>query len=297
MKKLPTVSNVVLLYLLVILLFPKKTVSTLSLEICLLLGLIFVAHKCKETLGKNTGYKTMKDHIAIFLLLSMLFVMGHNARAQSDIGSWDFGFTAGMNISTHTDKYNYSGDVAFTPDMAAGYQVGLLVRGRFSESLAIQLEPSIVKLGARYQETFLQQDLEYHTESWTRLVYLQLPLMAQYSIDPFVETLTRRSSPYTRYHLTGGLFGGYLLNAQFKGMNYRSPNFEAFQEGRFSEDVLIHYSKYDAGVVFGMGFEYDQTIGFDARMQYTMLQTYNSTPAYKPQNMALMFSVTYLIMN
>jgi len=223
--------------------------------------------------------------------------MGHNAQAQSGNSRWDVGITAGMNVSTHTDKYRYTEDVAFTPDMAAGYQVGLLVRRRFSQSLAIQLEPSVVKLGARYQQSFLQQGLEYHTESWTRLVYLQLPLMAQYSIDPFIETLIGRSSPNTRYHLTGGLFVGYLLNAQFKGMNYRSPSFEAFQEGKFSEDVINYYSKYDAGLILGMGFEHDRTIGFDARLQYTMLQTYNSTPEYEPKNMALMFSVTYLITN
>jgi hypothetical protein len=111
-------------------------------------------------------------------------------------------------------------------------------------------------------------------------------------------TSARGQSTAIDLGLTGGLFGGYLIDAQFKGINYASETGESFSQNKFSEDVTESYSRYDAGFVFGIGVEYDRTIGFDAKMQYTFIQTWPyEGQEIREKNMALMFSVTYLIIN
>jgi len=228
----------------------------------------------------------MKDHIAVILLLNILFVIGHNAQAQSGNSRWDVGITAGMNISTHTDKFLYKGGGYLTPESAAGYQAGFFIR-RVIPSLKLQVEPSIIKLGARYSEEVSFQGTKLQTESWTKLLYFQLPMFAHFS----PVKLERNSNSF---YVIGGIFGDYLLDAHFKGTNSRAA--EAFQHRPFfSNDVLTQYSRYDAGVLFGIGLEYEERIGFETRLQYTMIQSYQGNTKNKPKNLALTLSFYYLL--
>lgn len=239
-------------------------------------------------------HPTLMNIRGSFALVVTLLIFGMGSRAEAQ--PIELGISAGINLSTHTDKYLYSGGAAFTPNQAVGYQLGIMARRDLSELFRLQIEPSIIKLGARYQQSFSQQDTEMQTDSWTRLIYLQWPVLTQISLDSLEESLFGRSLQNTSLHFTGGLFWNYLLDARFVGTNYAGRSFEAIQQGKFSKDVKNNYSKYDTGIIVGVGMEYDHRIGFDTRLQYTALQSYNGKPMYKPKNVAVTFSLTYLIL-
>lgn len=221
---------------------------------------------------------------AILLAMFIICCCFSNSLAQSLEG----GITGGFNLSTHSDKFRYIRGVALTPNNAAGYQAGFFIRAAVTDPLRIQIEPTFIKLGARYNESFTFLGVEYETESWTKLLYLQFPLLFQYSPSFFVPT-TQSS-----YHLTGGFFMGYLLDAQFNGRNTDgNEESDLPLEGEFSNDVLIQYSRYDGGAIIGLGYKGDSKLGFEMRLQYTLLQSYQGNPQFKPKNKAITFSLSY----
>jgi len=240
-------------------------------------------------------YQAAKIVLALFLfcLLGQISV----SKAQTV----KFGVSGGMNLSTHIKEFRYSSPdvnlLEFTPNLATGYQAGVLGRFVVSPSFRIQTEPSIILLGARYDESFTVQNVEFQTDSRTKLLYFQLPLIMQLTTVPDQRTVYGRQFPTTTYHLSGGFFAGYLLEARFSGTNTGQPLGIPF-EGDFSNIITSQYSSYDGGLLLGVGLEHgvDSKIGFETRASFSIFES-GDTPEFwfKPQNMAVTFSVYFLI--
>jgi len=232
----------------------------------------------------------------ILILSNILFI--HNAQAQSV----QVGITGGVNMSSHLKdfwlKNNDGTDIRLNPKITTGFQTGFLARKDFSQVLRLQTEPSLILLGARYQESFQSGNLQFHTKSRTKLLYVQLPLVLQISTIPKRRTVYGEPFATTTVHLTGGVFGGYLLDANFDGKNTNATDNFTFQ-GSFSEDVTSRYTDYDGGVIFGGGIEYGNKgkVGFETRAIFSVFDTGNSSDQYwfHPQNMAITFSLYFIL--
>lgn len=232
--------------------------------------------------------------LLIPVLVGTIFVNNGKAQAVKT------GLTGGMNISSHLKNFRSSGEelnLNLSPKVTTGYQTGFLIRTKIAKPLRLQAEPSFIVLGARYDEPFTLRESEFHTQSRTRLYYLQLPLLLQLSTVPPEKTVYGLPFTVTTYHLTGGVFGGYLLDARFSGTNTGEPVGISF-ENNFSNNVTSQYKEYDGGAVIGVGLEHGHSkkIGFETRAWYSIFDSGNVPDFYfKPQNMAITFSVYFLL--
>ncbi len=211
-----------------------------------------------------------------------------------------WGFTGGMTISSHLNDYLFVEDdidLQLSPNVAIGYNVGAIARTNISRIVRFQVEPSLILLGAKYDDSFVLRGNEFETDSRTELLYAQLPLVMQFSTAPSQQTVYGRKKAKTTFHFSTGVFGGYLLDAQFQGTNTGAPIGIEF-EGDFSNDITAHYKEYDAGALLGFGFEHGQysKLGFETRAQFSVIDSGNSDdlPSFEPQNMALTLSLYFL---
>lgn len=233
--------------------------------------------------------------LAFFFLL--IFTNGLNeAKAQAV----DFGIKGGLNISSHLDHFLYEEDdidLDLKPDIAMGFNVGLLVRKHLLRNLRIQTEPSLIMLGAKYDDTFSLRGSEFETDSRTDLLYIHLPLLLQLTTAPKQRITYGRKRSKTTFHLSSGLYGGYLLDAKFKGSNSGAPIGIEF-EGEFSNDVTSNYKEYDAGGLLGVGFEHGHysKLGFEVRALVSVIDSGDNPEisSFKHQNMALTFSLYWI---
>jgi hypothetical protein len=215
--------------------------------------------------------------------------------------SVDWGLSGGMSVSSHLHTFWYIEDdinLQLTPDVAIGYSVGVITRAKLSRILRLQAEPSLILLGANYDDTFMLRGTEFQTDSRTSLTYIQLPLLLQITTAPKEQTTYGRKKSKTTFHLSGGPYGAYLLDAQFKGTNTGAPVGIAF-DSDFTNDVISQYAKFDAGAVFGLGFEHGhyRKLGFEARAQLSVIDSGDDPekPFFEHQNMAITFSVYLLL--
>ncbi|MDZ7693187.1 MAG: porin family protein [Balneolaceae bacterium] len=238
--------------------------------------------------------------LPICLLFWFISAIPNQTKAQGI----EFGITGGMNISTHTNKFKFIDDdidLTYTPKVVTGFQGGFILRKQLSESVRLQTEPSFILLGARYNESFDLRGFEFQTDSRTRFLYLQMPLLLQFSTVPEERTVYGREYPKTTYHITGGIYGGYLPYASFEGTNIGDPVGISF-EGEFQNNVTDQYKSYDGGLVFGLGFEHGlrSKIGFEARAMYSVFDASeyqgNTSPfSFKMHNMAATLSVYFIL--
>ena len=220
----------------------------------------------------------------------------NNASAQKV----DFGILGGMNISSHLKNFRFSAeniDLDLNPKVTTGFQAGFITRMELTPSLRLQAEPSIISFGANYDESFVFQGFQFQTDSKTELLYLQIPLLLQLTTVPPERTVYGRPFPETTLHLSGGIFGGYMLDAQFSGTNTGQGAGVPF-EGDFSNDVTSQYSDFDGGLIVGAGVEHgvSNKIGFETRAYFSVFDSGDAPNlSFKHQNMALTFSVYFLI--
>jgi hypothetical protein len=210
------------------------------------------------------------------------------------------GITAGLNTSSHLQNFRFvSGDIDldFTPGFTTGFNAGLIYRHGLTQRFRLQAEPTITMLGASYNDSFVLRGFDFETDSKTQLLYLQLPLLLQLSTTPPERTVFGREPAETTYHLSGGIFGGYLLDAQFSGTNSGAPIGIAF-EGDFSEDVKPQYKEYDGGVIFGGGVEYGSTnkVGAELRFFFSVFDSGNQPDiSFKPQNLGVTLNLYFIM--
>lgn len=236
--------------------------------------------------------------ITVFIFINLIFasLVTNNTNGQS-IG---LGIKAGPNYTSHLSNFRYvSGDInlELTPKFSSGYNIGFVYRLKLSENYRLQIEPSIVTMGAKYDEGFSLRGFEFQTESETKLMYVQLPLLVQLTTSPTKRTVYGRQYTSTTYHFTTGLYGSYLLSAQFTGTNTGQPVGINFT-GDFANDVLGQYLEYDAGLMIGFGLENGNLnrIGFDARLMYSVINSGDLTGfTFEPKNIGAIFSVYFLL--
>ena len=261
-----------------------------------------VYKKIRETLPyKSTRVNAAMKSYQSFILMGSLFFLclAYNV-SPGKAQPIRVGVFGGMDISSHIHDFRFSNqdiDLNFNPKVAVGYQGGLILRKDISSTLRFQAEPSIILLGARYNDTFLLRGFEFQTKSRTELRYIQLPLLLQLSTQPRSKTVFGQPFAVTTYHVTGGVFGGYLMDAQFSGTNTGAPIGIAF-DGKFSNDISSQYSDYDGGVILGIGLEHGQQhkLGFETRAQFSVVNS-GDDPAlnFSTQNIAVTFAVYFVL--
>jgi len=233
---------------------------------------------------------------ALFIVGLLCFSIPNQSHAQS-IG---IGVKAGPSVTTHLKNFRFvSGDIdlELTPFATFGVDAGLVFRHRFSDKYRIQIEPSIHTMGARYEEGFELRGFDFQTESTTDLMYIQVPLMFQISTTPPERLVYGRQYSNTTYHVSGGAYGGYLLNARFAGSNTGAPIGIAFA-GEFSNDVTNQYSQFDGGVIVGVGLESGSSnrVGLDIRGLLSVIDNGGDTNfTFEPQNLGVVIAF-YLIL-
>ncbi|MGM0547624.1 MAG: porin family protein [Bacteroidota bacterium] len=235
--------------------------------------------------------------ISVVLLVLMLAGGIQNSKAQN----LHWGFTGGMTISSHTNDFLYIEDdidLQLSPNVAIGYNIGAIARTKISRIVRFQAEPSLILLGAKYDDTFTLRGTEFETDSRTELTYAQLPLLIQISTAPSQRTVYGRQKAKTTFHISTGVFGSYLLDARFQGTNSGAPIGIEF-EGDFSNDVTAQYAEYDAGAIFGFGFEHGEgnKLGLETRAQFSVIDSgvnENDLFTFEPQNMAITISLYFL---
>lgn len=240
-------------------------------------------------------YNFAPFHTIAFLFVGILFLMPASAFAQK-IG---VGVTSGMNASTHINNFRYAVEdieLDFKPRFKVGFNLGIMYRYIFSDHLRMQTEPSIIQLGAEYDDTFTLRGFEFRSSSKTNLTYIQIPILVQLTTVPPDRAEFPRPWAETTYHVTGGIYGGYLLEATFSGTNRGEPIGIQF-EGEFSNDVSGQYSKFDGGVIIGGGFEYGlhTKFGMEVRGMMGILNTGDSQELdFDPKNMAITLALYYM---
>jgi hypothetical protein len=235
-----------------------------------------------------------KQYLFSFLVATLLVTLfsTESQAQQKQPTNTSFGITASIGSSTHLNNFRFvSGDIDldFTPNFTTSFNAGFIFRQKITERLRFQAEPSLSRLGASYSEGFELRGFNFQTESQTELLYAQLPLLLQITTVPPEVTVYGRHRPRTTYHITTGVYGGYLLNAQFSGENTGAPIGIEFS-GTFSNDIKDQYSEFDAGTLLGIGFEhgYGTKIGLEGRVHFSVIDSGNADAfTFEPQNLAL----------
>lgn len=237
-------------------------------------------------------------YTATFAILTTLFSL---ITTNTAIGQGvQIGVTAGSNLTSHLNNFIFEdGDINldFNTNYKFGLKGGFIVRVPINQSFRFHAEPSIVNIGAKYDDSFVLRGFDFQTDSKVDLIYLQLPLLIQISTVPPERTVYGRQRAETTYHLTGGFYGGYLLDATFSGTNRGAPIGIQFQ-GEFTEDIYTQYKQYDGGIIVGGGIEHGSSskIGLEVRAFFSIIDSGNrDLESFRPQNLGLTFGVYYIL--
>ncbi|GHT28739.1 hypothetical protein FACS189432_07110 [Bacteroidia bacterium] len=201
------------------------------------------------------------------VLLSLVFV---NTSLAQEIR---VGFTAGLDISSYS--YDFGPNDNSVLNSRTGMGVGFLVEYPLSKSLFLVPEFQYARRGAKQKEgfeTLIIEDEEFHVPYYDyseRINYVQIPVNFLYKI---------KMSRYVFFNLFAGPYFAYTGSASMKVREASKdiegkPNLD--KEGNFiyhdvSSGIEIgsgenQYKKFDAGLNFGVGYEYYDWI---IRLQY-----------------------------
>lgn len=235
----------------------------------------------------------------IFFVAVSSFLGTHAYAQQNQPTSTSFGLTGSIGASTHLKNFRFvSGDINldFSPNFTTSFNVGFIVRRELTDGLRLQAEPTLSRFGASYNESFELRGFNFQTNSQSQLLYVHLPLLLQFTTVAPEQTVFGRHRSETTYHLSTGIFGGYLLDAQFSGENTGAPVGIEFA-GTFSNDIKNQYTNFDAGVMLGLGLEYGYAtkIGLEGRVHFSVIDSGNAdTYSFEPQNLALSVAAYFL---
>jgi len=240
-------------------------------------------------------------HLSTVIICALLtsFLTDTAFTQQKQPTDLSFGITASIGSSTHLKNFRFvSGDIDldFTPNFTTSFNVGFIVRQKLTDRLRLQAEPSLARFGASYSEGFELRGFNFQTDSQTELLYVHMPLLLQITTVPPDVTVYGRHRPRTTYHVTTGVYGGYLLDAQFSGENTGAPIGIEFS-GTFSNDIIDQYSDFDIGTLLGVGLEhgYGTKIGLEGRVHFSVIDSGDTEAfTFKPQNLALSITGYFL---
>jgi len=236
--------------------------------------------------------------ISLFNLLIFQWY-GNSADAQ-DMG---IGFRIGGGASTHVNEFKFlvnRDQIKLSPSFTENFDASLIYRNILSDNFRIQIEPGIIRMGARYNEDLDNEadfgNFEITTDSKTNIWYSYLPILFQLTTTPPDRLEFPKPWAITTYHATFGFYGSYLIDATFEGSNSGAPLGVPFQ-GNFSEDVSDQYRDIGAGVIIGAGFEHGlhNKFGIEARAIFGALNAGDSENLnFNPLNLAITFNMYYI---
>lgn len=235
-----------------------------------------------------------------FIATLVIFLLSLTSTSKSSGQNIGLGIKAGPNVTSHLQNFRFvSGDIDLdlTPQSTWGYNFGFVYRRPVNDRYRLQIEPTLLTMGANYEEGFELRGFNFQTESRTELLYFQVPFVFQLTTVPQERIVYGRPYSETTYHLTGGGFVGYLLNASFSGTNTGAPIGIAFA-GDFSNDVANQYSAFDAGLILGAGFERGsrRMTGLEARLIFSVIDNGATTEFdFSPHNIGAVVSL-YMIL-
>lgn len=245
----------------------------------------------KQRLMKFAG------QITIFITFIATFLMTFTPDSAS---AQNFGITGSYGASSHINNFRFVSDdisLDFSPGTTNSYSVGFVYRRPVTDNLRFQTEPSFIKMGARYEQPFQLRGFQFQTDSETELIYLQLPLLIQLTTTPPDRVIFGRPRSDTTYHVTGGIFMSYLIDATFSGTNTGAPIGIDFQ-GNFTNDIRNQYNDYDGGFILGAGLEYGHSgykLGIEARFILSALSSGNIPDVdFSPHNIGGTVALYYL---
>lgn len=237
-------------------------------------------------------------YLLFFLFLASFLILSFPKDLEAQ--NLGIGITGGINVTSHVKNFRFASDDIYldlSPNFTQGYTGGVILRRKLSKRYRFQAEPSIAQFGATYDESFELRGFNFQTDSRTELLYFQLPLLIQISTVTPERTIYGRQPAETTFHFSGGIFGGYLMDARFTGTNTGAPIGIEFA-GSFSNDVREQYSDYDGGLIIGGGVEHgnNRKVGLETRFMFAIFDSGNEPQTnFEPQNMALTFSLYYIL--
>ena len=192
---------------------------------------------------QNLKFEIMKK-----LFLGLGLVAGTFAFAQT---SPSFGLKAGVNISSISD------DGYEDSKSKAGFYGGVFMNAPLSEQFSIQPEVLYSQLGSkvtrRYTGTVLGNTIDYREDSKLNLDYITVPIMFQFKATP-------------QFYLEAGPEFGFLVSAKAKDINTTVVNGSTTnQNTNSSEDIKDNYSGFNMGAGLGLGFNFTENFGINAR--------------------------------
>lgn len=241
---------------------------------------------------KSLTHKNKLSFIFLFFILS-------NLNTQLYGQNSGIGLKTGLEISTQLNNFQFASQelqLDLKPEFTNGYNLGLIFRRRITANFRTQAEPTFIKLGARYNESFVFRGFNFETNSEINLSYLQLPIIFAFTSTPLDMEEFPKPWEGTTYHGIIGFYGSYLLDAQFIGTNSGTPIGVDFEE-EFSEDVTQRFNTFDAGLLLGAGFEhgYLNKMGMEARLFLGLIDTTNPDQSeFKPNNLSISLAVYYI---
>ena len=226
------------------------------------------------------------------LIIALIITLNTSAFSQLYIGA-----RAGLNMSGNSvmpELVNYNQLSQFVPKL--GLNSGLVVKYRFIDAMAIQLEVNYSGKGlkAKVDETINDTAL---TGKWNySFGYIEVPIMFKYlfggsSIGPFVE-----AGAYYGYFLTGK----YSEYAEFNGEEILNNEFELETDYQDENDnQRANRNEYGFKLGLGYNFDLDDKMIF-VSLRYTQgltdIVSYRTTPEdySKTYNRTFQIAVGYL---
>jgi len=235
----------------------------------------------------------------LLLTVIIFFIFNSFLFAQST----GIGIRAGGGASTHINDFKFlvgDSQISLSPELTENFDVSLIYRKILSNNWRVQVEPSIIRFGARYNETIENISnfggFDITTNSKTNILYTYLPFIVQLTTTPPDRLEFPKPWAITTYHATLGIYGSYLIDAEFKGTNSGLPLGVEFQ-GDFNEDVSNQYKDYGAGIILGGGLEHglNSKFGIEARAIFGALSSGDSDLLdFNPLDLSITFNVYYI---
>lgn len=221
------------------------------------------------------------------LLIAIIITLSSSVFSQLYIGA-----RAGLNMSTSSvmpELVNYNQLSQFVPKL--GLNTGLVVKYRFIDAVAVQLEINYSGKGlkAKVDETVNDTLL---TGKWDySFGYIEVPIMFKYlfggrRVGPFVE-----AGAYYGYFLTGK----YSEYAEYDGKEILNNEHELETEYVDENDnQKTNRNEYGFKVGLGYNFEVDNSLIFVA-LRYTQGLTDIVTYKTEPENYSKTYNRTFQI--
>ncbi len=221
------------------------------------------------------------------LIITIIIALSTSVFSQLYIGA-----RAGLNMSTSSvmpELVNYNQLSQFVPKL--GLNSGLVIKYRFIDALAVQLEVNYSGKGlkAKVDETVNDTLL---TGKWNySFGYIEIPIMFKYMfggsrVGPFVE-----AGAYYGYFL----IGKYSEYAEFNGEEILNKEFELETEYENENDnQKANRNEYGFKLGLGYNFEIDNSMIF-VSLRYSQGLTDIVTYRIKPDNYSKTYNRTFQI--